>query len=238
MIVLKALGWGDIPDWVSAIAGVVSALGSLAALWFVIIQVTKGNKLERAMNIENSRPRFTLTFSKRSDGFPILFQNESATDGNSLKKGEVLAYDIMQVKNISDNLTYENRFALEFYENNETKPQYQFLSYDGLGREDNAVLIFPVLSDMRNITLNRLILKFITNKNETGYAIWQAKKDTTSGNIRNFDDPKYYYIISENSDVRAYGENSEMVKERATKSKKIEKVMGFSSERTYFFTHK
>lgn len=167
---------GSVADW-------VSGLGTIAAFGAVIWQQHRQERIARALRVEQARPRFTrMIRGKLPDKTDIL------TNKKIEKK---LLYEILQeprqniskirselltLENISENTIYCLEILIIYEDNSE-----QFWAQNGIHKNGVIALVPSFLDggmEPSKETKDRvkLIVRFLTPLNETGFYIYDYEK--------------------------------------------------------------
>ena len=194
-IAVICIPWeGYDPNYGGTVADWVTGLITMGAFIWSISVIFKQTEIQRALNIENQRPRFsyerTLIIRKGN----VVLRSDNSSDStpekikNKLKKEEGYLF---RINNISKNPIYSLRIILSHDNRIDT------YIFHGLAEKSSVVLIFtPYMKKW-----NSLYIKFRTTANEIGYMYSSPSKKT-----------KYYFVKGQNKVITASGEDKMIFK--------------------------
>ncbi|MCP0886945.1 hypothetical protein LB941_06310 [Ligilactobacillus sp. WILCCON 0076] len=182
--------WGSVADW-------VSGLGAIGAIFAVIWQVNKQKNIERALNIINKRPRFSLTTTTSPNNETIVFAKEKNLEGsgyslNLKKKNSEDAYICIQ--NISNNVIYNFDLILN-YKCGKDKTDFEHWNFKGV-YPNQIVTFLPSYwfeDENDSCKIKKIIIRFYSPASEIGYFEVSNRKVNEKGRY-NFDEGKYYFL--------------------------------------------
>lgn len=190
---------GDVADWVS---GIGTFLAFLAIFW----QVNKQTNIQRGLDAEHQRPRFSLVFIPEArKGMTTVVFGEGQ-DGN---KAEQLAmnhsgYRKICINNMSPNTIYEIEVRLKYHLSSDPQGiREEYFLYSGLRPNHDLVLLpdFKFNDSDEQIRYDHLTIRFDTSANEIGFCDYQGSHskshDTALGS------EKYYFVRSKNRSISA-----------------------------------
>lgn len=202
--------FGTAADWISGI-------GTASAFIWGVLALDKQTNIDRALNIENQRPRFSF---EQTDNFQkgdiVLRPNgsdEFTPEGIEKLLKNTSSGFLFRVNNISENMIYSLEIIIR-YDN--TLDSYK---YHGV-HKGGTLIIAP-----SNLIKNwqSLLIKFCSPVNEIGYMYCESGSEA-----------KYYFIKDKNSYVSVYG-NDKLVD---TTIKKYEDEFSKNKPSLYNFTSK
>lgn len=186
------------------------------AVIVILGQVAKQAKIERAINIENKRPAFNRFYAPRkpADGKVIFkYGNDKIID--YYLKSFPCTPRVLAIKNISENTALRVDVCLEYFDKRDcqsstvNEPLYEVLTYQGFMKEQSILLGFTSFIENREITVNNLIVIFMSSQNEMGF----VKYNNYSRKKGEFlDIGKYFFVKGRNSVVELYG-NDKLISE-------------------------
>lgn len=176
---------GSWADW-------ASALGTVDAFIWGIIVITKQTNIQRAMNIENKRPRFSYEKTKIIlKGDMILCSNENQSL-NIIKKRLEKNDELFRISNVSENPIYSMKIISKY--NTSEENEYIF---HGLSKGKSVVLIpTNLVKDWQEI-----FIRFRSSASEVGYMRCQEEKKDINKNTH------YYFVKDRNTAVYTYGDD-------------------------------
>lgn len=188
--------YGNFADWVSGIA-------TTGAFFIVFWQVKKEAEIQRAMGIENQRPRFAIRLVD-DNNIPlnntiILGKNDNTSEIVNAKNKNAVIKTVFMLKNISKNNIYSITVKIEYLKWNGKKWESSFenLEYTGVRPYENIVIATDFKFSDKNTKYKGMVIKFLSSASEIGFL--KANEENSS--------PRYCYVRSKNCNVSANGED-------------------------------
>lgn len=198
----------------SMLANWVGAIGSILAIVTGFYQARKQLKLKRAEDIERARPRFACNFLNKTKARNTIILCPGNIPTYSINRilSSNTEYRKILIKNISLNAIYEIAIKLVYEESrSETGFKEEIYTYAGIKPYENIVVIPKNDEEKINSIFKKLLIRFSTSANEEGFCIYEREFDEND-QIR-FINPQYYYVISDNTVVKATGEDKMIPRE-------------------------
>ena len=176
--------YGTLADW-------MGGLGTIAAFLAVFWQVKKEAEIQRAMNIENQRPRFATRLiddnNIPSKNTIIICKNDNTSEIVNAKNNNTVMKKLLMLKNISKNNIYSITVKTEYLKKNgETwENSFENLEYTGVRPYENIVIATDFKFLDEKTEYRGMVIKFVSSANEIGF----MEADKTDSY------PKYYYVI-------------------------------------------
>ena len=189
--------YGTLADW-------MGGLGTIAAFLAVFWQVKKEAEIQRAMNIENQRPRFATRLiddnNIPSKNTIIIGKNDNTSEIVNAKNNNTVMKKLLMLKNISKNNIYSITVKTEYLKKNgETwENSFENLEYTGVRPYENIVIATDFKFLDEKTEYRGMVIKFVSSANEIGFM--EADKTDSS--------PKYYYVRLSNHNISANGEDT------------------------------
>lgn len=189
--------YGTLADW-------MGGLGTIAAFLAVFWQVKKEAEIQRAMNIENQRPRFATRLiddnNIPSKNTIIIGKNDNTSEIVNAKNNNTVMKKLLMLKNISKNNIYSITVKTEYLKKNgETwENSFENLEYTGVRPYENIVIATDFKFLDKKTEYRGMVIKFVSSANEIGFM--EADKTDSS--------PKYYYVRLSNHNISANGEDT------------------------------
>ena len=189
--------YGTLADW-------MGGFGTIAAFLAVFWQVKKEAEIQRAMNIENQRPRFATRLiddnNIPSKNTIILGKNDNTSEIVNAKNNNTVMKKLLMLKNISKNNIYSITVKTEYLKKNgETwENSFENLEYTGVRPYENIVIATDFKFLDEKTEYRGMVIKFVSSANEIGFM--EADKTDSS--------PKYYYVRLSNHNISANGEDT------------------------------
>ena len=189
--------YGTLADW-------MGGLGTIAAFLAVFWQVKKEAEIQRAMNIENQRPRFATRLiddnNIPSKNTIIIGKNDNTSEIVNAKNNNTVMKKLLMLKNISKNNIYSITVKTEYLKKNgETwENSFENLEYTGVRPYENIVIATDFKFLDEKTEYRGMVIKFLSSANEIGFM--EADKTDSS--------PKYYYVRLSNHNISANGEDT------------------------------
>ncbi len=217
--------YGTLADW-------LGGLGTIAAFLAVFWQVRKEADVQRALDIENQRPRFAVSIVLDSEMLSkkaVFIGKQSNIDNLKKVKSNVTTIDSIKgrehfvLKNISNNNIYSITVNLKYLLKNKSIISEK-IKYTGIHSYQNIVLLTDSYFGDGSTKYVGMIVEFLSSANETGFF--------THGNpYFEVNNPKYgtfkseyFYIKSKNKSVSASG-TDRMISQNSKEYKKISTKM-------------
>lgn len=194
---------GSWADWASAI-------GTVGAFIWGIVVITKQTNIQRAMNIEDKRPRFSFNPTE------VILKNDLILLPNRMMTSEILQAGLdenegvlFRISNITDNPIYSLKIILYYdditnaqkrqeikNEENENekdiKPKKQTYIIYGMPKEKTVVLVPEKFIKK----WQEIFIKFHSSANEIGYMRCKSGQSV-----------KYYFVKNKNNIISAIGDD-------------------------------
>ena len=190
---------GDVADWVS---GIGTFLAFLAIFW----QVNKQTNIQRGLDAEHQRPRFSLVFIPvvRTGVTTIVFGE--GQDGNKAKQLATnhSGYRKICINNMSPNTIYEIEVRLKYHLSSDPQGiREEYFLYSGLRPNHDLVLLpdFKFNESDEQIRYDHLTIRFDTSANEIGFCDYSGSHNKTHDSALSSE--KYYFVRSKNRSISA-----------------------------------
>ena len=184
---------GSVADWAGSI-------GTILAFIAVIWQQGRQENITRAVHVEESRPRFSITYTPKPQAkSKMLFwgNNRTLSQINTMlndRNGE--NYRFINIENISNNVVYDYSIVLKyhFYDNSLVRKDY-WSSYGLFPRR--SIIIVPKFlgtdkDKIGNYIYDELLIKFTTPANEIGFfKVTNVNGNRTDSSLGN---SQYYFV--------------------------------------------
>lgn len=198
--------YGTLADW-------LSGLGTIAAFLAVFWQVKKEADVQRAMDIENQRPRFAIHIVPNKE----LLKTETVFVGcqsnidalknelHSLKNAEDFLdrkFDLDDwkdtksyyvIKNISKNNIYSITVNFMYLKNGSMKSEK--VKYTGVKPYENVVILTDFYYEDTTTQFKEMVVKFTSSASEVGFLRYRPYQDD------------YFYVKSKNKSVSTVNED-------------------------------
>ncbi|AMS08451.1 hypothetical protein AYI71_06470 [Limosilactobacillus oris] len=155
---------GSVADWAGSI-------GTIAAFLAVFWQVKKQGSIERAIDVERSRPRFSVLFSLTlPKGTRVLYWNRTDNDANNIISNPE-EYRFITIQNISSNVIYDFDVILRYHTLDNSRSRNDFWSTTGVFPKKTVTFIpkFKGKNNDQQYVYDELLVKFTTPANEVGF---------------------------------------------------------------------
>lgn len=233
-------GWRDFANWLSTehgnVADWASGLGTIFALIAVVWQQGRQENLERAINVEKSRPRFSLSFYPTvENNTTILYWNKDPQDvKNMVKNGGV--YRFISIENISENMVYDFYAILKYHEAQTFKPRTDYWKTEGVSPKEKVVMIPKFkgteVEKSANIIYDSLTIKFVTTANEVGFfSTININGDSTDNSFGN---ARYFYVRGKHIKHVTAVNRDRMIKVNSDKCRSLDNMFDSISGSTNF----
>ena len=193
-------GFDAFIKWVTTDVGSVAewtgSIGTIAAFGAVIWQQGRQENITRAVNVEESRPRFSISFTPKCEvGTKILFWNRNSNDINALFDN-FKGYRFISMQNISDNVVYDFSVILKYHGKDNSNIRTDYWNHSGIFPKQSIIIIpkFKGTEDdeIGNYIYDELLVKFTTPANEVGfYSLNNSNDDRTDSSLGS---EKYYFV--------------------------------------------
>lgn len=194
------INWASWQDW-GSIAEWTGAVGSVFAIFAGFYQVKKQNSFNRALKTEECRPKFECHFIASTRGKNAIVLTHDA--GIDLSSVDFMLRNagqsgLVEVHNISNNSVYKIAIKLIYDNTNE------IFNYSGLQASQKLILVpSKAVQDKK---LKKVIIRFVTPGNETGYCFYDGSYRYQDDSLK-FVHPIYKYKKTSNHEVMV---NSDM----------------------------
>lgn len=177
---------GSWADWASAI-------GTVGAFIWGFIAITKQTSIQRALNVEDKRPRFSFEKTNNIQKGEIVLRSNKNISINAMKKRiRRKEGDLFRISNISENPIYSVKIIFKY--NTSEENEYIF---HGLSKGKSVVLIpTNLVKDWQEI-----FIRFRSSASEVGYMRCQEEKKNINKNTH------YYFVKDRNTAVSTYGDD-------------------------------
>ena len=194
---------GSWADWASAV-------GTVGAFIWGIIVITKQTNIQRAMNIEDKRPRFSF------DPTEVILKNDLILLPNRMMTSKILQTGLdenegvlFRISNITENPIYSLKIILYYdditnvrkrreiknkknEDEKDIKPKKQTYIIYGVPKEKTVVLVPKKLIKK----WQEIFIKFHSSANEIGYMRCKSGQSV-----------KYYFVKNKNNAISATGDD-------------------------------
>lgn len=194
---------GSWADWASAV-------GTVGAFIWGIIVITKQTNIQRAMNIEDKRPRFSF------DPTEVILKNDLILLPNRMMTSKILQTGLdenegvlFRISNITENPIYSLKIILYYdditnvrkrreiknkknEDEKDIKPKKQTYIIYGVPKEKTVVLVPQKLIKK----WQEIFIKFHSSANEIGYMRCKSGQSV-----------KYYFVKNKNNAISATGDD-------------------------------
>lgn len=174
---------GSWADWASAI-------GTVGAFIWGFIAITKQTSIQRALNVEDKRPRFSFEQTDNIQKDEIVLRSNmkenTTSDGirKRLRNNEGLLF---RITNISENPVYSIKIIFKY--NSEKEDTYEL---HGLPKE-KAIVLIPT-KFIKN--WQTVFVRFRSSANEVGYMYCKVGGSAS-----------YYFVKDKNNEISTYGDD-------------------------------
>ena len=201
---------GSVAEW-------IGGFGTIAAVIAGFAQVKNQNKIKKANDIEEKRPRFDVKSASTIKNYKEIVALACKHDTQIVKKvlqDNGSKYSKIQIINISPNVVYNLAIKLT-YTDSCGENVIDTYSYSGFSSNEQLFIIPNDYSS--KIKLTNMIIKFLTSASELGFCEFSkgAKEEDM------FEDAQYYFVNGNNSNVSG-NEMGEMISREDTKFKKLD----------------
>lgn len=198
--------YGTLADW-------ISGLGTIAAFLAVFWQVKKEADIQRAMDIENQRPRFAVHIVPDKELFEIGTVFVGCQDNIDILKNKLQALksaaafldrpftltdwkdakSFYVIKNISKNNIYSITVNFMYLKNKSIKSEK--IKYTGVRPYENIVILTDFYDEDTTIQFKEMVVKFTSSASEVGFLRYRPYQSD------------YFYIRSKNKSVSTTNED-------------------------------
>lgn len=184
---------GSVAEWAGSI-------GTILAFVAVIWQQGRQENVTRAIHVEESRPRFAITFTpKPQQKSKVLFWGKDRTNStiNALiKNRSANNYRFISLENISNNVIYEYSVILKYHSRDHAIERKDNWSNSGLFPRRSIVLVPKFLGTSEdkigNYIYDELLIKFTTPANEIGFfTVQNVNNNQTDSSLGQ---SQYYFV--------------------------------------------
>lgn len=208
---------GSVAEWTGSI-------GTIAAFLAVFWQVKKQGNIERAIDVEKSRPRFSVLFSPCLDkNTRVLYWNRTFDDVQNIIK-DPGKYRFITIQNISSNLIYDFNVILKYHTLDNSRSRTDFWCTTGVFPK-KIVTIVPKFKGENNdqqYVYDELLIRFTTPANEVGF--FQLVNKNNVKNDMGLGNEKYYFVKGTHiKEVEAINRDS-MIKANSDECKRFDSL--------------
>lgn len=233
-------GWDDFANWFNTehgnVADWASGLGTIFALIAVVWQEGRQENLERAINVEKSRPRFSLSFYPTiTKNTTILYWNRKPENVKQIinKSGD---YRFISIENISENMVYDFYVILKYHESQTFKPRTDYWKTAGIAPKEKVVVIPKYKGSENekagNIVYDSLTIKFVTTANEVGF--FSTKNADGDSTDNSFGNERYFYVKGKHIKHVTAVNRDKMIKVNSDKCQTLDNMFASISGPTSF----
>lgn len=184
---------GSVADWAGSI-------GTILAFVAVIWQQGRQENITRAVHIEESRPRFSLTYTPKPVlKTRVLFWGDGRTAVNI---NEILGsrsaenYRFISIENISNNVVQDYSIILKYHSNDNARVRKDYWSSHGLFPRRSVAIVPKFMGTDKdkigNYIYDELLVKFTTPANEVGF--FTSKNINNAQTDSSFGKSRYYFV--------------------------------------------
>lgn len=166
----------------------MSGIGTIGAFIWGIIAITKQTNIQRALDIENKRPRFSFERTMNIHKGELVLRPDMEVNTTPEKIKDRLNNNegfLFRLTNISENPIYSMKISLNYNFNRENT-----YAFHGMPKESSIVLVPTKF--IKN--WQEILVKFRSSAGETGYMYCLAGNSVT-----------YYFVKDKNAAVSIYG---------------------------------
>lgn len=174
-------GWNPFFKWMTTQVGTLAewagSVGTLAAFGAVIWQQNRQENITRAVHIEESRPRFFVSFtSKPKEKNMVLFwgENRDLDEINEMIEGRNgKNYRFISIDNISNNVVYDYSIILKYHSKDNSVVRTDYWSGSGMFPRRGVIIVPKFMGSnddqVGNYVYDKLLIRFTTPANEVGF---------------------------------------------------------------------
>lgn len=230
IVLFKQHGWGSFVVWLNTehgnVADWASGLGTICALAAVVWQQGRQENLERAINVERSRPRFTLSFYPTiTEKSTILYWNRSPKDVENIISTDGF-YRFISIENISENMVYDFYVILKYHIAQTSQERIDYWKTAGIGPKEKVVILPKYkgsdLEAERNIVYESLTIKFVTTANEVGF--FSTENTTNDPTDNSIGSGRYYFVKGKHIRHVTAVNKDKMIKINSDKCQKFDEM--------------
>lgn len=148
---------GSVADWAGSI-------GTILAFVAVIWQQGRQENITRAVHIEESRPRFSITFTPKPKlKSKVLFwgENRNADEINTIIENRAIDnYRFISIENISNNVIYDYSVILKYHSRDNSLVREDYWTSSGLFPRRSIVIVPKFLGTNKDKIGNYIYPKF------------------------------------------------------------------------------
>ena len=184
---------GSVADWAGSI-------GTILAFVAVIWQQGRQENITRAVHIEESRPRFSITYTPQSKPkTKILFwgKDRGLNDiSKIIKERSVNNYRFINIENISNNVIYDCSIILKYHFKDNSSVREDYWTNSGLFPRRSIAIVPKFLGTDKdkfgNYIYEELLIKFTTPANEVGFFTMKNTNNVQTDSSLGQD--QYYFV--------------------------------------------
>lgn len=201
---------GSVAEW-------IGGFGTIAAVIAGFAQVKNQNKIKKANDIEEKRPRFDVKSASTIKNYKEIVALACKHDTQIVKKvlqDNESKYSKIQIINISPNIIYNLAIKIT-YTDSCGENVIDTYSYTGFSSNER---IFIIPNDYSSkIKMNNMVIKFLTSAGELGFCEFtKGEKEEDM-----FEDGQYYFVNGNNSHVSG-NEMGKMISREDAKFRKLD----------------
>lgn len=204
---------GSWADWASAI-------GTVGAFIWGIVAITKQTNIQRALNVENKRPRFSFEQTLIIQEGEIVLRPDMGKNTTPDRIKERLNNNegtLFRIANISANPIYSLKIIL--YHKDKKFNRRDTYVFHGMPQE-SAIVLVPTEFIKK---WQAVFIKFRSSANEVGYMYCVATKST-----------HYYFVKDKNIAISKYSDDK-LISPNDKVAREFEKVFKYSSPSRVMF---
>ena len=184
---------GSVADWAGSI-------GTILAFIAVIWQQGRQENITRAVHIEESRPRFSITFTPKPKlKSKVLFwgENRNTAEINAIiENRSAKNYRFISIENISNNVIYDCSIILKYHSKDNSSVREDYWTNSGLFPRRSLAIVPKFLGTDKdkigNYIYEELLIKFTTPANEVGFfTMKNVNNDQTDSSLVQ---SQYYFV--------------------------------------------
>lgn len=181
---------GSVADWAGSI-------GTIFAFVAVIWQQERQENITRAVHIEESRPRFSITYTpKPKVKSRILFWGENRDVASIIANRTNENYKFISIGNISNNVIYDYSVVLKYHSKDNSLVRRDYWTNRGLFPRRSIIIVPKFLGTDKdkigNYIFDELLVKFTTPANEVGFfTMKNSNNDQTDSSLGG---SQYYFV--------------------------------------------
>lgn len=184
---------GSVAEWAGSI-------GTIFAFAAVIWQQWRQENITRAVHIEESRPRFSITYTPEPNAKSrLLFWGNNRNINNIneiIKNRSTDNYRFISIENVSNNVIYDYSIILKYHSKDNSFVRKDYWTSNGLFPRRSAVLVPKFMGTnedkIGNYVYDELLIKFTTPANEVGF--FTMKNVNNNQTDYGLGSCQYYYV--------------------------------------------